>query len=242
VAAAATLSGERSLTAIGEWAPGHPIKDAATLRRLGSSKGKAPSETTIRRSLSHPEVAKVGPRTIRRGYRYRNCCRVGIRTRQPKPDPVSGPPSGALAGSRKPSRKPRTSQNADLAGTLGSQGRTQSLTSPRDAWRVARRFGGARESCGHRQVASRQRECKRRQSIDAGAGRSDESTRSARRTHASSRPSRTRRPNPAPETGSGAVTAPRNRHRAAGNHARNCRRARMSTSPEPWGNWRAPWW
>jgi hypothetical protein len=69
-------------------------------------------------SLSPQGSGKVGPRTIRRGYRYRNCCRVGIRTRQPKPDPVSGPPSGALAGSRKPSRKPRTSQNADLAGTL----------------------------------------------------------------------------------------------------------------------------
>ena len=55
VAAAATLSGERSLTAIGEWAAD---QDAATLRRLGSSNGKAPSEATIRRNLSHPEVAK----------------------------------------------------------------------------------------------------------------------------------------------------------------------------------------
>ena len=55
VAAAATLAGERSLTAIGEWAAD---QDAATLTRLGSSNGKAPSEATIRRNLSHPEIAK----------------------------------------------------------------------------------------------------------------------------------------------------------------------------------------
>ena len=55
VAAAATLAGERSLTAMGEWAAD---QDTATLRRLGSSNGKPPSEATIRRSLSHPEVAK----------------------------------------------------------------------------------------------------------------------------------------------------------------------------------------
>ena len=55
VAAAATLAGERRLTAMAQWAAG---QDVETLRRLGSTKDKAPSEPTIRRNLGHPDVAK----------------------------------------------------------------------------------------------------------------------------------------------------------------------------------------